>query len=651
MRIILIPVCMLIAQLAVAQLPQNTWTEKPTLTTVDKKYEKESAIFLMDLRRYEFVDDSSNELSCFKTFHKIIQLNDDKGIEIFNKIYLPGGENTKMIALRARTILPNGKVINFDSTTVKDITDEEGNPQRIFALPGLEKGCQVEYLYTYQKEASFFGMDVTQFRIPVVKSIVQVISPERLVFDVRSFNGIAFIEKKKNADFRVINCVSPELKPAEEEKYSNLTAQLYRIEYKLSYNNARDSTARIFTWDQLAERLYENYSLVNEKEKKAVQDLVANLKLGKIPAAEDKLIALENSVKKTIMVSKEVQSEAASQVDQILKSRIASESGVVKLYAIALEQLGIPFQYVITGDRSNYTLAKDFENWNNADNMILYLTDQKKYISPTRSEYRYPWIAPEWGNQLGVHCKVVVKEGQKTVMADVRNIDLLDYKLTSHNMESRIRIFPVKDSVVVDSKQIFTGYTAAIYRSAFNFTSPEQQKTILKEMVKFGTNSETILSSKMENSDFDTYAKNKPFVINASVKANELMEKAGNKILLKIGDIIGPQVEMYQEKPRVFPIEIVFPHVLYRDITVEIPEGYVAKNLESLKVSQAYPATGEPTMFFTSNYELKGNILTITIREEYRLADYPMDQFQPFIKVINAAADFNKAVILLEKQK
>jgi hypothetical protein len=120
--------------------------------------------------------------------------------------------------------------------------------------------------------------------------------------------------------------------------------------------------------------------------------------------------------------------------------------------------------------------------------------------------------------------------------------------------------------------------------------------------------------------------------------------------LLKVGDIIGPQVEMYQEKPRVFPIEIIYPHVLYRDITVEIPEGYVAKNLESLNIQQSYPASGEPTMFFRSGYELKGNQLKITIREEYRVADYPIDQFQPFIKVINAAADFNKAVILLEKK-
>lgn len=641
----------MLAMQAAAQAPVDTWKEKPVMVNVDKKHEKESAIFILDLRRYEFVDESDNALACYKTFHKIIQINDDKGIEIFNKIYLPGGERNKIVALKARTILPGGKVINFDSTTVKEVTDEDGTPQRIFALPGLEKGCQVEYLYTYKKESTLFGMDVLQFRIPVLKSIIQVISPERLIFDVKSFNGYSLIERKKNADWRVVNCISPELKPAEEEKYSNLTAQLYRVEHKLSYNTAKDSTNRLFTWDELAGRIAENYSGATEKEKKAVQDYLASLKLSKITNPEDKFIAFENNIKKQVMVNKEVQSEAASQVDQILKTRIASEFGIVKLYAIALTELGIPYEFVIAGSRANYVLDMNFENWNNADNMMLYLTQQKQYVAPTLAQFRYPWISPEWGNQLGIHCKIVGDGVEKSAVADVRTIELLDYTQTAHNMESRIKIFPAKDSLVVESKQIFTGYTSAAYRSAFNFSSPEDQKNILKEIVKFGTNSETILSSKLENTEFEHFAKNKPFVINASVKANELMEKAGNKLLIKIGDLIGPQVEMYQEKPREFPIEIEFPHVLYRDITVEIPDGYVAKNLESLKIDQAYPLSGDPTMMFRSDYELKGNILKITIREEYRVADYPIDQFQPFVKVINAAADFNKAVILLEKKQ
>ncbi len=86
---------------------------------MDKKYDKEAAVLLLDERKYEFVDVNTNEIGLYKTLHRIIQLNDDKGIEIFNKIYLPGGDNAKLVALKARTILPNGKVINLDSSCSK----------------------------------------------------------------------------------------------------------------------------------------------------------------------------------------------------------------------------------------------------------------------------------------------------------------------------------------------------------------------------------------------------------------------------------------------------------------------------------------------------------------------------------------------------
>ena len=64
--------------------------------------------------------------------------------------------------------------------------------------------------------------------------------------------------------------------------------------------------------------------------------------------------------------------------------------------------------------------------------------------------------------------------------------------------------------------------------------SDEDQKAFLKELVKFGTNSEHVVSTKLENTDLESYSENKPFILNATVKASELVERAGNKILVKI---------------------------------------------------------------------------------------------------------------------
>ncbi len=471
------------------------------------------------------------------------------------------------------------------------------------------------------------------------------------MFEAKSFNGKSALEEVKQDGVRTISLNSAVLEPAPDEKYSETKAQVYRVEYKLSYNKARDSAVRMFTWNELAKRVYSNYTELSDKEKKKVEDLVKELKLDKLSTSADKVIALENWVKKNIQVQKDLNTEAAAKVDQMLKTRLASEFGIVRLYGAVLEQMNIPFQFVITGDRSTYTIDKAFENWNNADNTLIYLTETKKYFAPTRPDFRYPWIAPEWGNTLGVHCRGTSVGNIRTALAEVKLVKLEDYTLSSSNMDARVKIFPENDSLVIDTKQAYTGYTSSVYRSAFSFASAEDQKTFLKQLLKNGTNSEKVMSSKIENKEFETYSDNKPFLLTAKITANELMEKAGNKILLKVGEMIGGQVEMYQEKPRVFPIEVIFPHILHRKIEIEIPEGYTVKNLESLKIDQVYPDVQQPTMFFSSSYELNGNMLVVSIKEEYRLPEYPVDQYEPFRKVVNAAADFNKAVIVLEKKK
>jgi hypothetical protein len=120
-------------------------------------------------------------------------------------------------------------------------------------------------------------------------------------------------------------------------------------------------------------------------------------------------------------------------------------------------------------------------------------------------------------------------------------------------------------------------------------------------------------------------------------------------VLLKIGEIIGPQVEMYQVKPRQLPIELPYPHVLNRIITLEIPKGYRIKNLTDLNISIEHKDDNEMTMGFVSGYQQSGDVVTINIYETYKKMSYPISQFEDFKKVINASADFNKVVLVLEK--
>ena len=105
---------------------------------------------------------------------------------------------------------------------------------------------------------------------------------------------------------------------------------------------------------------------------------------------------------------------------------------------------------------------------------------------------------------------------------------------------------------------------------------------------------------------------------------------------------------MYQEKPRQMPAELSFPHVLDRVITLHIPEGYIVKNADDINLNVTHTNNGEITMGFVSSYTQTGNIITVTVNETYKEINYPLDQFEEFKNVINASADFNKIVLVLE---
>ena len=81
-----------------------------------------------------------------------------------------------------------------------------------------------------------------------------------------------------------------------------------------------------------------------------------------------------------------------------------------------------------------------------------------------------------------------------------------------------------------------------------------------------------------------------------------------------------------------------------------IPDGYKISNPEAADIDKSHEADGETTMAFVSKGKLDGNKFVITIDEYYTRLDYAVELFEDYQTIINAAADFNKVVLFLEKQ-
>ena len=153
---------------------------------------------------------------------------------------------------------------------------------------------------------------------------------------------------------------------------------------------------------------------------------------------------------------------------------------------------------------------------------------------------------------------------------------------------------------------------------------------------------------KVENAG-GKYFGQKPYIVTADLITDKFIENAGSKRLFKLGELIGPQMEMYQEEERIQPIQSDYNRTYYRELAFNIPEGYEVVNLKDAEINEVYKIDGEITMAFISKLEIDGNKVKVVIDEYYDVLDLPKEEFTEYQRVINAAANFNKVVLIFEK--
>lgn len=653
-KITLLSFSLLLLLQVVAQTTVNykgfSLAANPELHKVANEFTTESAVFVKDARKLELVP-SVKGIDFYTSYHKIIRVNDEKGIENFNKIYIPVSSYMELVQIKARTITPGNKVIEVTPDAIKDYKDEDGE-YKIFAVDGISKGSEIEYMYTVKRSPFFFGKEIVQSRFPVQESSVEIVSPATIKFEAKSFNSktepAEEVDEEKNQ--RVIRFTAANVPSYTDEKYANVRPGLMQVQYKLSYTQNRGMNVRMFTWNELAKDVYETYNQFSKKEKEVAKDLLKKTEIKSATTDEQKIKVIENYVKNNIKTGEDVDGEDFEDFNKIQRNKIATNKAISRLTCAMLQEAEVKYEVVVAADREEYLIERSFENWNHAQNLVLYFPSVKQYIAPSSYLFRYPFIPPSWAGTNGLYCVPVEVGEMKSAMAEVKAIPMMAASRSHHDLETELSFNKTGDTVFVNTKHIHSGYDAAYYKAQFIFLPPDEQKKFLKEMAKNSGKTENIISHELKNKELEITDEDKPFIVDLKLASVDLIESAGSKILLKVGECIGPQVEMYNERERQFDIEIDFPHFLNRKIVLNIPEGYKVKNPDDLKFNLNYSNGSKTTMAFISNWKQEGNKLIIDITEQYNQIKWPKTDYDNFVKIINAAADFNKVVLVLEKQ-
>lgn len=620
-----------------------SWPAAPAIHAVPPAFAEASAVTILDERSTEFRKEGDG-FAVFEAFHKIIHIKDDKGIEMFNKMYLPVREGSEVSNIKARTILPSGKVIDVTPDKIKS-SEEEGSEYRQFAMDGVEKGAEVEYYYEEKRPFYLFGSEFFQTgEVPCVKARYLLITPANMRFSAKGYNGFALSADSVIGDKRVIAGAEENIKDLPEEKYSFRDQYLARVDFKLSYNMGGDVPVRLYTWKDLGKRAFAFYTARSEKDDKALESFVS-----KIPPSPDtslggRISYLEDYVKTHIDIDKKLTASGGDLLPQVLTTKTANEEGVIRLFTGLFDKEGIDYELVLASDREGIPLDPDLEDWDRAENVLLYFQGTGAYVDPTQAATRYPLIRPTMAGGRGLFLKTLSLGSYTTAMATFGMVPIAPWDSSGLNMEADIRFSSGLDTLLVHGRQVMTGYGAAEYRPIYTFLPKDKQDEANKDIVKSIGNSADVSNINVLHPKLTEAYHNTPLVIEADIRCPDLIENAGSRLLLKIGEIIGTQTEMYQERPRQMPAEMPFPHEENRSITLHLPEGYTVKNLKDLALDVSYPDMG-----FVSTYAQNGTDVTVSIRETYRSLRYPLEEFEHFKKVINASADFNKVVLVLEK--
>lgn len=616
---------------------------------IPEGFKSEEEIVLERNHKVEFNFDN-NQSTEYYLFHEKKQLNSDAAIERNNRVYIPYAEKENLIANKLRVILPNGKKIELKNSDIKkEVNEESGMSGEYFAVNGLEKGAIIERFYIIKSPADLTGTTFyMQSQYPIAKISLEIIYPNHLTFASKSYNKLPEATINKEAysgktNMFVEQSNIPSLN--EDEQYSNWRKNAMSIRYKLLSNQSRN-LENLYTHKDYVSATFDNYYA--ELSKKDIQNLEKFV--AKIPKNSDPLLyirSVEDLIKSNIQYNRYFKLNKT--VSDILTNKQGTLFDLTKLYVAVLNQLNLEHELVLTTDKSKTVFDPEFETYENIKKVLIYNKTTDSYIEPEAINYRTPLIDYSYLDNYGLFVGSKTYQNIKMPVSTTRKIEVQN-DLTHDYMDMIIDASKGIDQVQFSSRIKFGGHTAAYLQIVKESSNAKEYDDMLQFFVKQYASEFTPKAKVTTKNDGVNNVALKPFEIHIDVEGNELISKAGTNYLVKIGSVIGKQMQMYSEKERQLPIELNYPHYYTRTITFLIPEGYTIKNPEILKIDYSLKKEDKTLANFTTDYKLENNKLVVYNTENYDFINLPVSDYPTYRQVINAAADFQKLNLILEKK-
>lgn len=623
-----------------------SWEENPRFSV--EVSDSTSIVGIKDKIIAEFIFEGKDLLEYFLE-HKAIWLNSDERIEEYNKIYLPHNSSSEVLISKARVIKPNGEIAVLDDSKILTAEDEETKRvYKFFAFEGIEKGSIIEYYYVVKRLPEYSGKRLTFQSFYDKKDIsFDLYSPLNLVFQSKSFNDLPEIltdtlsETKLHWTMR-----AAELSGLEQESQAAYNASRAHLIYKLDQNlanNLRD----ISSYGKVSQNIYNiYYGPIDKKTQRKLNKFLEEAGIKSNMDTDEMLRTLELYVKTHVYLSEG--ENTGDPLESVLDRKVGNTSGIMSLYISIFKTLDVKHDLILTSDRQEMRFDPEFEANTFLNEYLFYFPKTDKYMAPTALDSRYGFPPAYLTDTYGLHIKEVVLGDFKSATGKIEYINPVPAERTEDKMIIQVNFDPSDLTMnTINLERSMSGYYAMYMQPFMNLIPEESKNELLEGFAKRLDESAVIKSKEMINADPNLFGI-EPLTFKIDFESDSFVEKAGNRYLFKVGELIGKQLQMYQENERTLPLETEYTRTYYRTIKVTIPEGYRVANAEDININHSFSKNGKKVLMFNSFYETDGNTLNITADEYYKINKIAKEHYEDFRKVINSAADFNKVTLILE---
>jgi Domain of Unknown Function with PDB structure (DUF3857)/Transglutaminase-like superfamily len=503
-----------------------------------------------------------------------IKIFTERGRDEHSKVDIPYVGNTKIKDVAARTIKPDGTILELAKEDVieKVVVKVNGLKLRTktFAFPGIEPGAIIEYKWKEVVSNSSANNMRLQFQRDIpVQSITYRIKPAKDVFfDVRPFNMPKFEFKKEKGGFQTATVTNM---PAFHEEPMMPPEDSVRSWAMIRYSGLASLSYYI-----LAGTLYyglDSFLKVDDTIKKKAAEITVGA-----TTPEEKLAKIfewcRTNIKNTNDINAGFSEDDIEKLKEnkkpsdTLKRGVGPGIDINLLFAALAKAAGFEVRIALLPDRGKVLFNKNevIPGALRPSNIAVKVGEQWQFFDPG-----LPYVEKgmlRWQEE-GVDA-LLVAESPVWVKTPLTPADKSKEK---HVAELKLdENGTLEGDVTVE----FTGHLA-VERKVFNEDdSPEQREENLKESVKSRLSSAELTNIVIENATDSA----KPFVYKYHVRVPEYAQRTGKRLFFQPGYFQKGISALFSASTRSYPVYFHFPWSEEDKIRITLPKGYALDNAD-----------------------------------------------------------------------